>query len=929
MDMYRLFFLIGFLGFYSLAYSQNSFYNGTQQVLGSQSINSTVPIAIDDINGDQKDDIILFDQGKLLKTFVQNGVDKPFTYQMHTQTSAFGDLAVVTGDLDNDGTPEIVASGNENGSEILFAPSGLYSTVQITPPVFSQNTNLVDYNNDGFLDLFVCNDVGENQTYINDGTGKLNRETIIDFQTSEEDDMSGNYSSIFTDIDSDGDLDLYIGKCRAGVTDPTDPRRVNTLYINNGDGSYTEDAQSFGLDNGAQSWSVDAGDVDNDGDIDMIVANHDRAHDLMINDGNGNFSRFGELPEESKSFAYQSFFADFDNNGWLDIFITEPSNSYILYNNQMVFSQYDLSQGGSGAFSAAAGDFNSDGWLDLYLGFGDSFQVAGNRSDIILINEGGSHNYLNVNLIGSVSNKDAIGAKVTIYTSEDLKVREVIAGRSYGIMNSTVSRFGLGDIELVDSIKVDWPSGNRSVITNAVETNTTLTISEDGCITRQLLLSDLELCDGGPVVVRLDEDYSSYNWSDGSEADSLKITQPGTYSVLVEKDGCTVRSNTFEVVAEQPHLSDELVYVDSYFGCIDQELKLETISGSAYEWSSGESKRSIYVTESGYYQVSVSTNCDTYVSDSIYIDMYTSDVPEIIEDTVLMGESATLSLLGDDVSWYRELRDQFTIAEGSTLITGPLMRDSVFYAGDRWTDLGFQDELLSPVPLNSNFDDQFVGNDTLDFKVLSPFRLKSIAVRADVSGQREIEIWKKGNLIFSALQEMEVGINKVNIDEILEIGDYQLTTDEQLNIQQLGQSDPGFSYSEQFFGNDKIQSGYLKIGESRLYENVIPYFFEWNVNYAYFSCENRYPVIARISEDVSTDDIDTRFNIYPNPSDGNFYIDSEVEVSLGIYAMDGRLVVSSDKFIGEYNLNHRLPTGSYMIRLTLSNRVYSKLIMIK
>ena len=167
-------------------------------------------------------------------------------------------------------------------------------------------------NNDGFLDLFVCNDTGENQTFLNDGEGGMIKELIIDFKTSEDDDMSGNYSSIFTDIDSDGDLDLYIGKCRAGASEPTDRRRINTLYINNNDGTYTENAEAFGLANGSQTWSVDAGDVDNDGDIDILIANHDRDHDLMINDGAGHFSRFEGLPPESKSYAYQSFFADFD-----------------------------------------------------------------------------------------------------------------------------------------------------------------------------------------------------------------------------------------------------------------------------------------------------------------------------------------------------------------------------------------------------------------------------------------------------------------------------------------------------------------------------------------------------------------------------------------------------------------------------------------
>lgn len=927
--MRRLPFIVCLLLFSTVSYSQTSFYNGTELVLGNQSIKSTVPIAIDDINDDQKDDIILLDQGKVLKTFVQTGVNQNFIYQQHTQTSAFGDLAVITGDLDNDGTPEIVASGNENGSEVLVAPNGLYSTVQITPSVFSQNTNLVDYNNDGFLDLFVCNDVGENQTYINDGTGKLNKETIIDFKTSEEDDMSGNYTSIFTDIDSDGDLDLYIGKCRAGVTDPTDPRRVNTLYINNGDGTYTENAQSFGLDNGAQSWSVDAGDVDNDGDIDLIVANHDRPHDLLINDGNGNFNRYEGLSAESNSFAYQSFFADFDNNGWLDIFITEPSNSYILYNNEMIFSQYDLSQNGRGAFSGAVGDFNSDGWLDLYLGFADSFQEPGGRSDMILINEARSNNHINVHLVGSESNRDAIGAKVTIYTEDGLQLREVIAGRSYGIMNSTVSRFGLGDIELVDSIVVDWPSGNQSTIVESIEVNSTLTITEEGCISIDLALPDLELCGSDPLVFSLDKNYDNYRWSDGSTSDSLMIANAGTYSVVVESDGCITRSNSFYVTAAVNHLSDELIFTESYIGCVDEDLQLGTISATEYEWSTGESSRNIYVTETGHYQVSVTTNCDAYISDSIYIEMYESEVPEIAEDTVAIGESATLTLSGDNVSWYRNFYDQIIIEEGTTLITAPLLSDSIFYAGNTIIDDGLSENMLNPVPLNSSFDNQYVGNDTLEFRVLSPFKLNSVSVRTQVSGTREIEIWQDSKLIVSVTRDMETGKNIVPIGEILNIGEYQITTNEQVNLDELGNSSPLFSYSGQFFGSDKILRGYLKIGESSVYEDVIPYFFEWDINYDYYSCENRYAVQATVDDDVSTIELETQIDIYPNPSNGNFYIDSEIEASVSIFTIDGKAVLFSDKIAEKYEVTSNLPAGIYLIKIQSSKERYSQLITIK
>ena len=250
----------------------------------------------------------------------------------------------------------------------------------------------------------------------------MNEVKLIDFQTSPEDDMSGNYTSIFTDVDNDNDLDLYIGKCKAGVSDPTDPRRINTLYINNGNGTYTESAEAFGLNNGSQTWSVDSGDVDNDGDIDIIIANHDREHDLMLNDGQGHFDRVELIPGGYTSFAYQSFFCDFDNNGWLDLFITDPSQSYILYNDEMSFTRRDLFASGFKPFSGASGDLNSDGFPDLYLGFAASFQTPSlTLPDKILLNEGNSNNYLDIKLEGTASNRDAIGAKIVLYQGDKIQ----------------------------------------------------------------------------------------------------------------------------------------------------------------------------------------------------------------------------------------------------------------------------------------------------------------------------------------------------------------------------------------------------------------------------------------------------------------------------------------------------------------------------
>ena len=115
---------------------------------------------------------------------------------------------------------------------------------------------------DGFLDAFICDDNAESKIYMNNQDGTFRFQDMIDFNTVPASDNSGNYGSVWSDFDSDGDIDLYIAKCRQGVEVPTDPRRVNALYVNDGNNHFTEMAAEYGLADGGQSWTADFGDLD-------------------------------------------------------------------------------------------------------------------------------------------------------------------------------------------------------------------------------------------------------------------------------------------------------------------------------------------------------------------------------------------------------------------------------------------------------------------------------------------------------------------------------------------------------------------------------------------------------------------------------------------------------------------------------------------
>ena len=156
------------------------------------------------------------------------------------------------GDKDNDGFLDIQSGGNYDGVHFLDINSVSSATQQDFPAVqiFMQACNFADINNDGWLDAFACHDDGEAYIFENDGTGIMtNGNSLIDMTIYPNSDNSGNYGTTWTDFDRDGDIDLFIAKCRQFVNDPLDPRRTNVLLVNDGNNNYHDEAALRGLVN--------------------------------------------------------------------------------------------------------------------------------------------------------------------------------------------------------------------------------------------------------------------------------------------------------------------------------------------------------------------------------------------------------------------------------------------------------------------------------------------------------------------------------------------------------------------------------------------------------------------------------------------------------------------------------------------------------
>ena len=517
-----------------------------------------------------------------INTLVVSGDPKEKRYLIE---SVGGGLAVI--DYDNDGwmdlyvvngaTIESARAGNKKFSSALYRNNhdGTFTDVTAKAGVangyWGKGALAADFNNDGFQDLYVVN-YGPNILYLNNRDGTFTDVTA----KAGVGDPRWSSAAAAADYDRDGDLDLFVvnyldydlnrlpvsGKFCSyrGIPVACGPRGLkgagDSLYRNNGDGTFTDVSDQAGVADREGFYGLGAawGDYNNDGWPDLFVANDTTPNYLYRNNGNGTFTEVGapagvaysEDGREQASMGVE--FEDIDNDGWLDIMVTNFSDDYsTLYRNGghgffrddsfaaglVVDSHRDLSWG-VGFF-----DFNNDGLKDVFIANGHIYpqvdryglnisyrqqnklylQTAGGKllnaggktgaalhaaksyrgaafadfnndgqMDVavsalddypsLLMNQGvkGNH-WILIRLAGSKSNRFGVGARITVASGDKTQTREVKAGGSYASCNDPRAHFGLGSAEVVKEIKVVWPSGKITRLTD-VPADRILTIEE-------------------------------------------------------------------------------------------------------------------------------------------------------------------------------------------------------------------------------------------------------------------------------------------------------------------------------------------------------------------------------------------------------------------------------------------------------------------
>lgn len=865
-----------------LAISQSFLSEKNRQFKSEIPTRSVMPGASLDFNGDLIDDIVVIDRGNTLKTIKSSGKHFELTLSGSVKTTSLREWSLAAGDLNNDGLIEIITTGEYSlGTITTLNNTSNLTKKSFTTNVYAQGSSVVDINNDGWLDYFLCNEDGPPKIYLNDKTGTIREKEVIPFLENDNTDGSGNYGAVWVDVNGDYLPDLVLSKCKAGVTDSKDKRRINRLYINNGDGTFTESGAAYNLNSGAQTWVTAVADFDNDGDMDALVVNHYSPHQLMENVG---FNHFKEipLPEVLSSFSFQAVTLDIDNDGFTDILLTGVEGGLLLHNKGNM--QFDVIRDVFGRFvihSFSVGDYNDDGFPDIHAHLGIPINEVGVSDDQLWMNNGNDNHFIKINLRGTQSNLSAIGSHLTIYTPAGKQIRTVKGGESYGICNSFQQIFGLGINPQIDSLVIRWPSGLKETY-NDLTAGYTYLAQEGKCISKQLDIYDEPLIFKNEAVqISAPEGYSDYHWSNG-QSDQAQFVSPGLYHVsMTDASDCLTISKPIKVISGCFSIDTDILKDDYLSICINQPISIvPAVTASKYIWQDGTSSSSYLADNTGWITLTAEDYCGQTIKDSVYINTYSFDF-DISVDSIYKGQSAILQSTASLTKWYKSPDFDHPVYSGSTYKTEPLDTTTIF--GARATSLlDYKSAVIGEheLPISNPYHINSASG-SMVFNVESACIIHKVTVSTDIAGIRRIYILKeKGDTVFARNYNLDIGISELVLDAELTPGDYTMATDEKVNLTSLGFKSPRLVRTTGKTTYPYTISEALSITTSTFGPTAFLYFYDWEIYSKLLYCESDLKSVSVIVDTTTStkEEEGLRLNIRPNPVMDRLYLDFKSDI---------------------------------------------------
>jgi len=427
-------------------------------------------VAFRDINSDSLPDLFIVRFREINRLLLNsNGLFDDYTIpsglggELMSRGNTNLELGASVMDADNDGLTDVLTVGWGNTTRffqqldnLLFREAGELS--EMLRPLSGNGGVWADIDLDGDLDLFITDEHGPNHLLLNDGSGTFTKaDSSFGFTESAQ-----SQGAVFSDFDMDGYPDLYI--CNWFTTD---------VLLRNVDGRRFEpmNLPLLHLQTGEDSNSASAADLDNDGDMDLVVSSRDGYTRLYENNCSRDEWNFNDITEQSELAnpypSYAGLIADLNNDGWQDIFFTNIGpNQLFLGSDSGVFhlawEETISSNARSRSYSTgtAVADFDLDGDLDLFVANKDTNCVF--RKNPLSENKS-----IRLDIEGVRSNREAVGAKAWLLNkdADTLAYREVPGGTGYLSQSETIVHFGAPG-EGPYSVYIRFPSGREQRLEN-------------------------------------------------------------------------------------------------------------------------------------------------------------------------------------------------------------------------------------------------------------------------------------------------------------------------------------------------------------------------------------------------------------------------------------------------------------------------------
>ena len=452
-----------------------------------------------------------FDNDGDLDLFVDNHYNAASYLYQHNGNGTFTDIRAVSGlkaagdrhgsawvDFDNDGDLDLSITKGANHGRYLgskkdefyqYLGAGQFTDIAEAAGVTNtwgrgRSVACGDYDNDGHLDLLLGNLKTNLVLLKNNGDG-----TFLDITEQAGLGRLQYNECAFADYNNDGFPDIFCAN-----TQGQRPLK-DILLKNNGDGTFTNVSRQAGIFRLVNGRAIAWGDYDNDGDLDLFIS---RGADIAVrqtfyrNNGDGTFTDVtDEAGFGSISNNRAAAWGDYDNDGFLDLYVVDSGSdpegkgpNYLYRNNQDgTFTDVASSAGVedlvmSRGRGAAWGDYDSDGFLDLFVTNGEDGSQFVEGPQILYHNEGNDNSWLKIKLVGTASNRQGLGAKVTIQIGQTIQYREANGAEGHFLSQGAGPlHFGLGQATVVDQITVKWPGGLNQILTN-IAANQEITVTE-------------------------------------------------------------------------------------------------------------------------------------------------------------------------------------------------------------------------------------------------------------------------------------------------------------------------------------------------------------------------------------------------------------------------------------------------------------------